>query len=263
MHTKTWILQGLLVGALGLAWTWNAAAQSTPIPSGSHIFSSGFDATSSEVYSDNSTRVLGDGWSGYRNPAGDHGGSPGTSDMASSLLQYRGGQGGSSDDLRIESVLSSIPVDYKATVRFRRDGAHCTARTDFQFVIGGTVFIVDSGSGNDTGVSGGSTASFALTTGVFYLLEIINGDTDLEVRIWEDGQSRPSTPLVVDTALTTAPTLLQLRGGNFCAPSATVDWVVIDDLSPAVPAFSAGGHLLTTMLLLGIGSRLARRSKQR
>ncbi len=177
-------------------------AVSTPLPdSGTHLFESDFLGASSEVYNTNGQRTLVEGWTGER--IGDHGGTLPTSTVASSIITYDGGGGNFSDNLYLNHTLSGIPGDYILQVLFRRDGDPSSNRPDFEVAVGGISHYVDMGSSHITGPSE-VTSAFSLTTGVWYIMEIIDR-----------------------RALSPADDV-QLVGRNFDAPARSVDWLFID-----------------------------------
>jgi len=220
---------------------------------GTHLFESDFLGTSNEIYGDDTIRSLVEGWTGQRDPLGNHSGTSGYSNIGGGLLDYRGGQGGFSDKLFIRNTLSGIPAKYLFRAKFRRNQAHTDDRADFVILIGDLQFHVDSGPGHTTGIPG-ATAPFSLATGVWYNIEgihRINGQ--VEIRVWLDSGARPASPLVVGTHTATQPALIQLTGSNFVSPEVTVDWVFIDSLKD-IPTVSGLGviALISFLSLTGI-----------
>lgn len=196
---------------------------------GTHLFESDFLGSSNEVYNNDAVRQLVEGWTGQRDIQGDHGGTPGFSDIGNGVLTYRGGQGNFSDGLRIGHDLCNIPTSYLLQARFRRDGAHSNDRWDFLMVVDvdgdlinthddRATYVVGNRSANETGIigsvssvpslvviSGGNfTAPQASVDWVFMdAAPPIPGPT--EMRVWEDGMPRPTQPLVVGEGMVSFP----------------------------------------------------------
>lgn len=237
---------------IGLSFFVNGAIAQIPDP-GTHAFESDFPGTANEVYNDDSLRSLVESWVAFRNPLGDHGGTPGFTTVGSGLLVYQGGQGNFSDDLVIRSPVAGVPSSFLMQVRFRRDSAHSNDRADFDVQVGGAIYHVDNGPQRLTGRPGGAWVTNPIDTDTWYILEVIDsnlappegvqfsaanftgpqitvdwifidpvgarvaerGATGFEMRIWEDGNPRPASPLVASTSTNAGPQL----GGFSTEPS--------------------------------------------
>jgi hypothetical protein len=60
------------------------------------------------------------GWFGFRDPFGDHGGTPGFSTIAGSLMSFKAGLGNFSDNIKIRNTFPGAPADFMFQVKFRR-----------------------------------------------------------------------------------------------------------------------------------------------
>lgn len=194
-----WVLALLALPCPGLA--------QLPNP-GTHTFESDFLGASSEIYGDDSHRPVVEGWTGFRNPYGDHQGTLGYSIVSGGIVSYRGGHQNFSDSMvLLQSGLTGLPGSYRIQVKFRRNADHSNARADFVLDVGSIRYYVDSGSEHATGsgIRSGATRGFAsspISSGTWYVLEVID--------------------------VVTSPTCLQLWGGNFETPEASVDWIFLD-----------------------------------
>ena len=198
------------------------------------VFSGDFNGTHNQTYTDVDTPYdLVDGWKGIT--GGDNGGVKPYSSIANGILTYRGGTGNFSDTLRIFKEVNGLGSEYRIIMKFKANGpASNSGRGEFNFELSDDtdVFLIRL----DTDASHSSqlyfngilyqSGTFQIDRGIWYQLEILNTFFGSEIRIWQDGESKPVSTVFSDTSWF-IPNKLTLVGWNYDAPEVSVDSIEV------------------------------------
>jgi hypothetical protein len=102
----------------------------------------------------------------------------------------------------------------------------CSARSQFAMMDAGNGGFTLNLSAAGLHLNGATETLAPMSALEPYWLEVVNGLTEAEARLWPVGTSRPIDAQVTAAAAAAIDTL-RFLGGNYCAPVVRIDWVQI------------------------------------